>query len=155
MACRLYVFWLEIFQYYWIVGTENNTHINVMKYLQPIQKRWKSKRGNPLCLILLQRPGFPVWIITLVFKGTAAVWPKMCFLSNKVWEVWKSLLTLEWTGRFYLWQLVTFSPFHHWWPWIQASLLVSGHQRLQRQSCGHFGFATDHLTLGRPACGEL
>lgn len=32
-------------------------------------------------------------------------------------------------------------------------LLVSGHQRLQRERCEHFGFATDHLTLGRPACG--
>lgn len=67
----------------------------------------------------------------------------------------KSLLTLKWTRRFYPRQLVTFSLFHHWWPWIQSSLLASGHQRLQRQSCEHFGFATDHLTLGRPACGEL
>ena len=49
----------------------------------------------------------------------------------------------------------TFSLFHQRWPWIHSSLLVSGLQRLQRESCDHFGFATDHLTLGRPACGEL
>ena len=57
-----------------------------MKYLKPIQKHGKSKRGSTLCLSWLQAQ---VWIITSVSKGAAVFWCKMCFLSNKVWEVWK------------------------------------------------------------------
>lgn len=101
---------------------------------------------------------FPVWIITWVSKGATVyilVHNVIFFLSSKVWEVWKVCWPWNELGDFYLWQLVTFSLLHHWWPWIQLSLLVSGHQWLQRRSCEHFGFATDHLTLGRPACGGL
>lgn len=38
---------------------------------------------------------------------------------------------------------------------MDTVVFVSGLQRLQRESCEHFGSATDHLTLGSPACGEL
>lgn len=112
------------------------------------QKRGRSKRGNTLYWSPLKRSKFPVWII---YKGGV----QNVFLAQQSLGSVKSLLTLKWTRRFYLWWLVTFSLFLHRWPWILSSLLVSGHQRLQRESCEHFGFATDHLTLGRPACGEL
>ena len=68
----------------------------------PIGKWGRSKRGSTLCWSLLQRPKFPAWIITSVSKGAAALRYRMRFSSNSVWEVWKSLLTLKWTGRFYL-----------------------------------------------------
>lgn len=68
----------------------------------PIGKWGRSKRGSTLCWSLLQRPKFPAWIITLVSKGAAALRHRMRFSSNNVWEVWKSRLTLKWTGRFYL-----------------------------------------------------
>ena len=72
--------------------------------LRPIGKWGRSKRGSTLCWSLFQRPKFPAWIITSVSKGAAALRYRMHFLSNNVWEVWKSLLTLKWTGRFYLQQ---------------------------------------------------
>lgn len=37
---------------------------------------------------------------------------------------------------------------------MDTVVFVSGLQRLQRQGCEHFGAATDHLTLGCPACAE-
>lgn len=130
------------------------THVHFMKYLQPVQKRGRKRRGSTLCWNLLQRPKFPVWITTSVCKGAAGPVQNVSLVQRCLGSV-KSLLTLKWTRRFYLRQLVTFSLFSHWWPWIHWSLLVCGYQRLQREHCEHFGFAADHLTLGRPACGLL
>lgn len=151
---------LEVFQGNWIVGPEKQEdsmpHSHAFYEIFAADKKaWKEQEGKHIELKSASEAKVSCMNHNIGFQRSCSGLVQNVFLVQQSLGSVKSLLTLKWTGRLYPRLLVTFPLFHHWWPWIQSSLLVSGHQRLQRRSCEHFGFATDHLTLGRAACGEL